>query len=148
MSVVAWDGKTLAADKLSVNYDMSRVTKKIYKAGKFIYAYTGLVAEGLELIQWHKDGADPHKYPAFQTNAERFTRLIIVSFNQLEVFEMCSTPIKFPLQEFRAWGSGRDFAIGALAMGATAIQAVEITSQYNVYCGGGVDAFEMDEYII
>jgi ATP-dependent protease HslVU (ClpYQ) peptidase subunit len=44
---------------------------------------------------------------------------------------------------FMAWGSGRDFALGAMAMGATAREAVAVACRFNVYCGNGIDAFDL-----
>lgn len=49
-------------------------------------------------------------------------------------------PHPFEIEEpFYAFGSGMDIAIGALAMGANAIKAVEIASRYSSHCGNGID---------
>jgi ATP-dependent protease HslVU (ClpYQ) peptidase subunit len=45
-------------------------------------------------------------------------------------------PIELP---FFALGSGREYAMGAMAAGKSAQQAIEITSMYESNCGGGVD---------
>ena len=42
------------------------------------------------------------------------------------------------------WGDGQEVAMGALAMGADAIKAVEITSKYCDSCGCGIDAYNLE----
>ena len=37
-------------------------------------------------------------------------------------------------REFHATGSGHQLALGAMAMGATAVQAVEVACKYNIQC--------------
>ena len=46
-------------------------------------------------------------------------------------------PIKHP----DAWGSGRDFALGALSMGATAKEAAQIACKHSTTCGGKIHTF-------
>lgn len=40
-----------------------------------------------------------------------------------------------------AWGSGRDFALGALSMGATAKEAAQIACKHSTTCGGKIHTF-------
>jgi hypothetical protein len=42
-----------------------------------------------------------------------------------------------------AIGSGRDFAIGAMEMGASAEEAVLVASKYEVSCGNSVDILDL-----
>lgn len=44
---------------------------------------------------------------------------------------------------FVALGSGRDLALGAMAAGATAEEAVRYASSLDIYSGGGVDVVKM-----
>ena len=43
-------------------------------------------------------------------------------------------------ERFVADGSGRDFAIAAMALGRTARQAVALAARFDVYTGGGIDS--------
>lgn len=138
MTVIAWDGRTLAADRQATNAECRREVKKIYrlKSGE-LASFCGLEAGARELLSWYEDGADPAKYPPLQATQD-WVRLIVVT--RKGVFEYEQRPVKQPLKEkFFAWGSGRDFALGAMAAGATAKQAVLIASRYSVGCGMGVD---------
>lgn len=147
MSVIAWDGKTIAADRQATCSDMRRKTVKLdCKAvrGKIlIFGWTGIDSNGRELMDWYVKGADVAKWPASQATSD-WTRLLVASAKRVLEFEQRPYPIihtRAPL----AWGSGRDFAVGAMAMGANADQAVQIACRYNVSCGMGVTVFTLTE---
>ena len=42
-----------------------------------------------------------------------------------------------------AIGQGSHFAYGAMAMGASAEQAVEVANKFSIYCGIGVDTYTL-----
>lgn len=138
MTVIAWDGKTLAADRQATSAECRREVKKIYRlANGSLASFCGSESGARELLSWYEDGADPAKYPPLQATQD-WVRLILVT--KKGVFEYEQRPVKQPLLEkFFAWGSGRDFAIGAMAAGASAKRAVEIANRYSVGCGLGVD---------
>lgn len=143
MSVVAWDGYTLAVDRQGENAGhIFPVSKSRRLANGEIVAWTGGHAQGLLLAQWYEDGADPAKWPAFQSDKDSWTRLIVAKPTGIAVYEQYPVPmIQEGLQ--RAYGAGRDFALGALAMGADARRAVEIASELSDSCGMGVDVYEI-----
>jgi len=143
MSVVVWDGKTLAADRQATLNNTKCQTRKITRlpSGDLL-AWVGNSESGLALLKWYLSGADPETWPEVQ-KGDDWSRLIVV--HKGKVWEYEQTPVKIPLhQKFGAWGSGSDLAIGALAMGADAVQAVKIASKFNIYCGLGVDHYEAD----
>lgn len=140
MSVIAWDGKTLSADRQSTNAEMRVSVSKMRKTDDAIIAWTGAYEYGLLLAQWYIDGAQTDKWPAFQ-RTDKWCRLVVATKQGVVEYEQ--EPVAQPVSaEFFAWGAGRDFAMGALAMGATAQQAVEIASRFNVYCGVGIESHE------
>lgn len=142
MSVIAWDGKTLAADRQGTNNGMRTTSTKIKKLScGAIVAWTGEAECGLELAQWWENGADPGKWPAYQSTDD-WTRLIVAHKGRVVIFEKRPVP-QVVEDPFDAWGSGRDFAIGALAMGADARAAVRVAIQFATGCGMGVDSFEV-----
>ncbi len=144
MTVIAWDGKRLAADRQATNADMrAKVSKARRLSGGCVVAFTGELEKGLVLTRWYEEGALPERWPAFQ-KTDDWTRLIIADANGVRVYEKELVPQTFD-ETFMAWGSGRDFAMGAMAMGADAKQAVEVASMFNVYCGGGVEVFDLQE---
>lgn len=142
MSVVAWDGKTLAADKQGTNAGYAFTVTKMRRIKRgVVVAWTGTFEYGMLLAEWYAGGAKPEEWPAFQ-RTDGWTRLIVVEKGKAFVFEQ--EPVKQPVETpFDAWGCGRDYALGALAMGAGAAEAVLVASRFSTGCGLGVDSQEV-----
>ena len=142
MTCIAWDGKTLAADRQGTNNGLKISCTKIKRIkGGAVVAFTGELEKGIELAKWLEDGEDPSKWPSYQ-GADDWTRMIVAKDGHIFIYEQ--RPVPQPVEDkFAAWGSGRDFAIGALAMGADARTAVRIASEFNVGSGMGIDSFEV-----
>src|SRR6185503_3289117 len=127
MSVIVWDGKTLAAD-CQVSYGSTRC--KVSKIRRLedgtILAVTGSECSGALMMHWYEQGADLSNYPACQSDKDDWSRLVVVQPNgQVICYE--KYPVVMPVNQFpMSWGSGQDFALGAMAMGADARKAVEI----------------------
>jgi hypothetical protein len=110
-----------------------------------ILAATGSECSGALMMQWYEEGANFSNYPANQTDKDDWSRLVVVSPNgRVSCYEKYPVRIDV-IQVPMAWGSGQDFALGALAMGADARKAVEIASQFSTDCGLGVEAFDTGE---
>lgn len=140
MSVVAYDGRTLAADCQATNVDMRTRVSKMLKTPRAVLAWVGDHERGLVLADWYCNGAKPEDWPAFQ-RTDKWCRLVAMTPTGLYEYEQEPFAQRVTDRHF-ACGSGRDYAIGAMAAGASAVRAVEIASQYNVYCGMGVEAYE------
>lgn len=147
MSVIAWDGKTLAADRQMTNQGLKRTCSKmrLLKDGT-ILAWVGVQDVGLALANWYEAGRLPEQWPSeAQKDKDDWTSLIVVRPDRsLLVYERYGEPIEI-LDAFMAWGSGRDFAIAAMVMSADARRAVEITCQFSADCGMGVEAYDLAE---
>lgn len=142
MSIIAWDGKTLAVDMQGSCGDLVITLRKTRKLQNgIILAWTGDQEQGLALARWYMDGAYADKWPEFQKE-EHWTQLVVV--NGISVFFYEKEPELQKVHDpFMAWGSGRDIAIGVLAMGGSAEKAVEITSKFNIHCGLGCEVFQL-----
>lgn len=139
MTVIAWDGKVLAADKQSTSAGLRTTTTKLRRllSGE-VLAYCGDADSGRAVAEWYADGADPAKWPKCQSDKDDWARLIVGSRNGIKVYER--QPYGMPIEDkFIAWGSGRDFAIGAMARGASAVEAVKIAMRFDTGCGMGID---------
>ncbi|BDU76277.1 hypothetical protein [Mesoterricola sediminis] len=143
MTVIAWDGKTLAVDRMGTNGDKKFPAKKCRKTQNGdIIAWSGTLEVGITLADWWEAGRDPKTWPEAQ-KGEDWTRLVILMGGQ--VYTMEQLPVLQPVESpFHAWGSGSEFAMGAMAMGADARKAVEIASQLCPSCGFGVDAYDVE----
>lgn len=141
MTIIVWTGQHIAADKLSEMEGLKRTTCKLKRVGAKVLAIVGEHTAGLGLFKWYEEGADPEKYPKRQ-ETDDWTRLIVADAQGCVYYERTPWPVKVE-DPFSAWGSGRDIAMGALAMGADARRAVEITCEFYTNCGLGVDVIDL-----
>jgi hypothetical protein len=71
--------------------------------------------------------------------------LVFPDGNVFSVYDGLSTrTLEFKHFGFTAIGSGADFAMGAMAMGATAEQAVKVAIDFNLNCGGEITTIRLD----
>lgn len=139
MTVIAWDGKMLAADKRAVCYGVCFTTTKVRRiASGELLAWTGSQDAGELLAKWYADGQDPGKWPDVQKDKDDWCRLIVVGEDGARFFERQPVAMKVE-DKFSAWGSGRDFALTAMHLGKNAREAVEIACLFENGCGNGVD---------
>lgn len=140
MSVIAWDGESLAADKRACLGSLIRTTTKIFRTPRGALAgYAGDADAGEEMLAWFNAGFDPANFPPSQRNTETWAGLLVIwPDKNIWKFERTPYPIKFPNQQF-AIGSGRDFALSAMFCGKSAKEAVEIACLFDTGCGNGVN---------
>ena len=145
MTVVAWDGKTLAADRRSVVSGTIRATTKIIRhpERRELMAITGSLVDGLEVRNWYLSGASPESFPATCRQADNFSRMIVVREDGVYCYESAPIPIKFD-DKCVAFGSGADFAMAAMYMGRNAEQAVEVACALSSECGNGIDTLTFE----
>ena len=141
MSVLAWDGKHLVADN---QVTVGTVPKKIQKVFGFTRkgvvhgaGFVGIATEGLELLEWYKDGADVDLMPVFED-----TELVVCTASWCLVYSESPCPLPV-LEKYYATGSGTDYASSALALGKTARQAVLHAIKHDVYCGMGTKSIKL-----
>ena len=142
MSIVVFDGRTIAADRIATSGSLKMKSSKMRRLiNGDIVAWTGSAASGIAMANWWESGADPATFPPSQ-KTDDWSRLIVVSKGKCFSFEQ--VPVKIPEENgFMAWGSGQDFAMGALAFGASAVEAIKVASRLCTTCGLGVESFKV-----
>src|SRR5690606_10680163 len=135
MTVIAWDGKTVAADrKISGSGPSGEFTKLYDLPDGRVAALFGEAASALSLLKWVMG-----ECAEFPKDWGADGSLIIFGGGRPQVF---NTRHEIPIScedDVMAWGSGAMVAVGALAHGATAKEAVEIATRYCNGCGNGID---------
>lgn len=141
MTVIAWDGKTLAADKRAVNCGLSRTVTKISRnRNGELLGVTGDFAAGLALRAWYEAGANAKEFPDLKGDT---ATLVVVSRTGVRLYES-GGPWPVCIEDaFFAAGSGRDFALAAMELGRNASQAVALACKFQSDCGNGVDALDL-----
>ena len=143
MTVLVWDGLSLATDIQandgSATWQSSKawyVTNPHDKIG--IVSGVGLLRDILNMREWYINGAIPEEFPSDATKSQ----LIVIDENGLWLYEGTPHAVCYGHEKI-AFGHGKDFAFGALAMGADARQAVLACNQCSLHCGKGVEVYSI-----
>jgi len=141
MTVIAWDGRTLAADKRATSVGLARTVTKIQRHGDCLLAMTGDWDVAAEIRAWFKAGAVPSDFP---TKArEDLSSLIVIRRDGVDLYS--TGPYPMPIESEKvAFGSGRDFAEAAMHLGCTAIEAVSVACHFQNDCGNGIDVLALE----
>lgn len=103
---------------------------KIISSGHGLFGGVGAVTVHQEFLNWVlEDDMDPKKFPVQEAEKVQFSGIGIIDGEVLE-WEAGPRPITFKY-EYSAWGSGREVAMGALAAGANAIEAVAAACKHS-----------------
>lgn len=149
MTVIVWDGQKLVGDKQATEGGILQTVTKVRKitSGKhkgWLIGAAGATAQCNMMMGWFEAGADPNKFPHALQKEDGFAAHMIAISPQgvVHKYEFVPFPIIFE-DTFYASGSGRDLAIGAMAMGADAVRAAEVACTYCSECGVGLDVVEL-----
>lgn len=145
MSIIVWDGKRLAADRQWTSGNLIRTTTKIWRYGDILMGGAGTFWWLEALRNWVLNGMVPAKFPELKCPTDSVPHFWVINRSgAVAKFEDSPYPLTCN-DPFFAEGSGRDFAYGALEMGADAVRAVEIACKYDNMCGGGVDVLTFED---
>lgn len=136
MTTIAWDGTYLAADKqMGGRYTAGKI---FHLGGGCYLAGAGIYDQIIEVVTWIVQGADEDKKPKLDT-AEDASDILIVEESGKAYWLTWPFLRRVELNEpFVAVGSGAEYAVGAMAMGASAKRAVSIATRFDPYTGKGI----------
>lgn len=139
MTVIAYDGLALAADKQATSGDTRSTVTKIFRHDGHLLGVTGNLSIGMEMVEWFRAGAVAKDYPASNRDEHKGSSLVVVRPDGA-VLKYESSPVPFEVEGgFCAFGCGDQSALVAMSLGCTAREAVEVVSRFSTGCGGGVD---------
>jgi 20S proteasome alpha/beta subunit len=140
MTTVAYRDGVMAADKNMGGYK-GQVTK-VYRVGDCLVGCSGdNFATLLKVVDWMQEGAEEDSKPELGDSS---VHILLVDSNG-EIFLYNNDLYPMPLeQDFFAVGSGMDYAMGAMAMGASAADAVRVASQFDPGTGPKVDCLTLE----
>lgn len=145
MTVIAWDGKMLAADKLACNGSLSICVTKIRRCQNMLVGVSGDFSLGVELFEWVEAGRVPAQWPLTQRATDDGCGLLVIEEGRILKYERSPFPIICE-EPFFAIGSGREMAIACMYLGHSAEKAVQVASALLNDCGKGVDVLRF-EYV-
>lgn len=137
----------MAADMQATYGSLRRKSSKLipvrYGKSEYIVGLTGSILSGQIMLDWIRKGRKPDQFPAIQ-QTDDWCRVILGEVGTGKVWYYDRIPIPIPiLDEFGAWGSAEELALGVLAMHGTAYQAVEVAIKFNTDCGFGVEEYPL-----
>ena len=142
MTTVAYDGKTLAADRRMNGWE---VVGKIFPLGDGRYfSGAGAYDDIAEVAAWIAGGCKKSSKPDVSEDEKDDNSCYVIA--SPEGLWWVSTPHLRQIKSnntIYATGTGAAYALGAMAMGASAKRAVEIASQFDPQTGSGVDVVNL-----
>lgn len=144
MTTIAWDGKSLAADKrMGFGTEFATVTK-IARAHGCLIGWAGGSALGKAMFNWFEMGRNPADYPASQRDDAKCGTFIVIGPSGC-VSQYSQEPYPIHVEEkFYAIGSGSPFASAAMFLGCDARRAVEVACALDMNSGNGIDTLELE----
>lgn len=142
MTVIAWDGRTLAADKMSCSAGYGYTVTKVHRLrdGSLV-GFSGDGDGAMALLAWLEAARNPAGYPEAQKDND--TSAVVVRPDGT-VWSYGKTPFPQRIEcRFYAMGHGRDFALAAMHLGHDARKAVEVACALDAFCGCGIDVVEL-----
>lgn len=147
MTVIAWDGKTLAADKRSISGGLISIVTKIFKVPSGLVAVSGDYGCAMAMLNWFKnEDQRPELFPECNKNPDKDYCHSILINKQREIWEFETNPFPFQLEQpYYAMGSGRDFALAAMHLGLDSKRAIEVAVRFQSDCGSGIDTLTLED---
>lgn len=143
MTIIAWDGKTLAADKRGTCAGMAYTVTKIHRLPDGLVAFSGGGAHASELLNWFHGARDPATYPRCEDDGG--AGAIRIAMDGRIFMYAAANPFPESIESpFFARGSGRDYAMAAMHLGCDARRAVEVACAFDIGCGNGIDTLELN----
>ncbi len=146
MTVIAWDGTTLAADKLSNYRGIRGTVTKIWRLSDGrLFGGSGDFGAVIGLKD-HLDKGAP--LPVSQSDKDDWALAMLVERDGgVYIYERWANRFRIE-NPFYAIGSGAEYAMGAMGAGVSAARAVEIASERCTTCGGGVDILQLSPSVM
>jgi hypothetical protein len=140
MTTIAWDGKTLAADRMGNNGSYTFPVTKIFAHEGLLMGGSGSLDFILQMVEWVKGGRVNADFPKDQRDKDDWQPFLVIEKDRsIVIYERTPYPIRPECRQY-AIGSGRDFAAAAMFMGKSASEAVMVAHELNASgTGGAVD---------
>ena len=143
MTTIAWKDGKIAADRLCMRGgNLRSEVSKLHASAAWIYGGAGNLDEVLEIARWIASGMKREDRPTLDDGGAFG---LVVRRHDGKCFRVeGKRPVLCEVAEtFTACGSGRDFAIAAMALGKNARDAVKLAARFDVYTGDAVDVVDV-----
>lgn len=140
MTVIAWDGKTMAADRQGELCCTKTLRTKIRRIGPDLVGCAGHATTSEAVCHWLEAGANHCEFP--KPNGDERCDVLVAGPSGLRLYQ--NSPHAMRLEnKFFAIGCGGDAAMAAMYLGFDAATAVSVACEVCTGCGGGLDTLEL-----
>lgn len=144
MTVIAWDGLTLAGDKRTNFGGLHATTTKVHRVNGCLVGCAGNTAQIYEMHRWLSKGAKPEDLPPGQRSKDDCVSMLVIEPGG-RVLQYENSPDPMVIENrFWAIGSGRDFAMAAMYLGKRAFEAAVVACELDMGCGNGIDTLTLE----
>lgn len=153
MTGIAWDGKTLAADNMSVTGNTKFRSLKAhvidhYKLGRCLFALSGNEKASSRVKYLLEQGSEIKPGVAVYDLDPTCLYGMLIDSNK-RVYDVYGDatigPASHTLQKFATSGSAWEFLLGAMCAGACAERAIGLAEEHRTDVGFGCTALNWDE---
>lgn len=138
MTTVAFKDGMICADTQATTCDIrTGHVRKIFSTPNGKVALIGSAGEAHTVMKWIENGAHGLPPMVHECHVVRFHGESVTLYANGHAEPVPEAP-------FLAFGSGRAFALGAMAAGATAEEAIRISMLFDVWTGGQVERLRLD----
>jgi hypothetical protein len=145
VTVIAWDGTTLASDRRALTAGLIYRVTKILRSEDTLIGISGHLGHGLAIVEWLAGGRRPEQFPKAEGDDRAYV-LVIHRDGLIERFE----GVRFPIvvEDLKhAIGGARDFAVAAMYLGCDARRAVAVACALSSECGDGIDSLTFEPHV-
>lgn len=147
MTIIAFDGTTMAADRAAWSGSYSYKVRKVYRLrqhkvpfarGELLVGLVGQAAFALQVLRWMEDGGER---PVALAEDQQYAVALVVARGRawkLHAHGLTPEPLTGGTAALGA-PIGCAAAMAAMRMGASARRAILIASEFTDVAGGGVD---------
>jgi hypothetical protein len=135
MTTIAWDGKTLAADKQCSDGNHKFAVTKIKRVNGELLGFSGGLYRCKEMLAWYCGERKPEDFP--KGESDDFSELMVIRDGKIFLYGS-KYPIEVEDNRF-AVGSGSPYALAAMECGLSAEDAVQTAIKFDPSTGMGID---------
>lgn len=146
--MLAWDGLVTTGPEIITRHGKDKIRLDLHDDGNVIFGIAGCLALLPALIEWFGKGYDPSEMPESSDGSRTVFfamghRKGLFPERKMREKIVFSSDCPYPDYSYSnskafAVGSGQDYATGAMFAGASAVQAVRIAADCDVYTGGEI----------
>ena len=141
LTTIAANSRTMAGDTVTLHDDIKGSYRKVYVVQDMVVGIAGCMDSGTLFVQWCERGMNSKSKP--RNLADEFTGLIL---NESGLYEYRNFMVPMKIErECWAIGSGAKAALGAMHMGASPEQAVQIACEIDLVSEGPVFTEELQQ---